>query len=272
MLKSKLDKLASFARLRNEAHFEFYRRLFHYLAGNGGAAAFNAGEPFKPAHAAYNEEDAALQQARKSALTPQIEEESKVRSLALQSLKSAVKSAVQKVGAQSWHDKAAFLQAILDKYKVPHGKHASYNELSGVIFNLAEDLAAAPAAGYLQDLGIADRAVSLREQNEKFDKLYDDRITEEGGRVRYDLPAIRERLDQSAWDLANAIAYGADRETYKGKYVAFVNFYNELVAEFQRLIDRSHRRKSPGGEKNPDAGGGGSEVEVKIDEKTIEKP
>ncbi|MDR1192199.1 MAG: DUF6261 family protein [Verrucomicrobiales bacterium] len=254
MLKAKLTLLVSFPRLRNEMHFEFNHRLFSYIAEHGGATGFNVGEPFKPAHAAYLEEDAALQHIRKSALTPQIEDQHALRKLAFSSLRTAVLSALQKPGAESYHNKALAVKTALDAYRSPHGRYLSYNEWSGLIHNLVEDLSVPVILGYLVDLKIDDRLATLRDENERFDKLYDERIVAEGGQAHYQLPAIRARLDEAGWNLANAIAYGADRETYKGKYVAFIEFYNELVAKFQQYIDRHHKRKGKDGGAAADAG------------------
>ncbi|MDR1190106.1 MAG: DUF6261 family protein [Verrucomicrobiales bacterium] len=231
-----LVKTLTLRLLRENEHFEFFSQVKHLIAELGGAAALGVAELYTPFNAALTREDAALRHLMKSLLTPEIEKCNALRKEALRALKEGARYHFDLPDTTARHEKAAYLLDLIALYKTR--KKPTYNELSSAIFNLLQDLDAAPAGGYVIDLLLTLGVTKLRDENNAFEKFYHDRINETAARPKYNIPAIRKEVDDAAWVLTEAIAAGSLRETYKGKFVEFINRYNALVDKYHELLAR----------------------------------
>lgn len=237
----------TWSHLRDEEIYELGVELETIVSDLGGAALCGAdASRWTLYRKALKALDDALEPVRKNAMTAELVALDKQRSAAYSVLRNDIRDAVRFPGTASYHTKAVALWDIVRVYQTK--KYLSYNQKTGVLHNLVNDLRTPPADGYYSDLKLnPDLLATTDDLNREFERVYLARGKEEAAVLRTDTRAARAELLARRGDLVETIAAGAVRETYKGKYVEFVNDYNELIAKYKTLIKvraaNSKRRK-----------------------------
>jgi hypothetical protein len=239
-----LVKVAPFSLVKNLRGDEFVtlcELLDKAVTDNGGKELFgqdaNTLSTFREALKTFK---ADVDRVRGDAYTGEVKALDLKRDKLYTSWREAVRSVFNYPGAESYHGKAAFLQAIVDRlYKGMH--NPDYLQETNIIRRLVAAFKAAPAAGYVTDLELnVSHLNELDHANEAFDDAYGERARQHGLNQDPKTKEHREDLYNLLQRVMFIVGSGTVRETYKGRFITVVETFNELVRECKGLLDHRH--------------------------------
>ncbi|MDR1280434.1 MAG: DUF6261 family protein [Opitutaceae bacterium] len=247
-------------RLRNEEMYQFQTDL-HSLLKNSEPVKTGLGDAlygeFNRLRAAA---DAALQPARKSALTPILAAEDAQRDQLYGALRDLATLYAQRHYEANKRPVAAQLLVTLDKYKRDIAT-GTYNEETAAITNLVEDLQSATvAAPQVNTLGLNAWVEALANINNQFVTDLAARYAETAaqpaaGAMRDLRPAIEQNL-RALFEKVNALLLTAPDAAAATVIDTFIAALNARIDYYARAAARHGKRKTPGDQPSgaPDAG------------------
>jgi hypothetical protein len=242
--------------LHNEEWFQFMTE-FKKEVEAFGAGALNVYALFTPFVVLYSKADELLMLIRKSLFTKQEEAADKERDHVFSALLKTVQALCHMPGQQI-QEAAGALLLLLEHYKKDI-LHGGYDEESGAITNLLQDLAG-PYALQVELLNLIAWVTALANAQERFLALRGERYEESAAKPKSDLQKLRLAADRYYLAMANQFdayllgagyvteddvpAPGVDDPVYN-----FVVRWNEHVKNYKHLLaQRSGRRKAASSE------------------------
>jgi len=238
--------------LRNEEHFTAHSEIADLL-GKTDAATLHAADLI-PKHAARLAAlDAALKRIVKSPRTEQIHKADKERDDAYRALTGFNKvMALSETAAV--RAAAARIQIVIDTYKSVLGMN--YEEETGTIHNLVQDLKSEKYADDVNLAGLAPYVLKLETRNNVFKSLLNTRDEETAaaaGTAHVAVKDARAAIDKIYARIRGRVNSYVDEDAPVPALDAFVAQLNVITKRFNTLAAHHHRKKWGGKE------GGGEE-------------
>ncbi|MDR1280105.1 MAG: DUF6261 family protein [Opitutaceae bacterium] len=236
-------------RLRNEELFQFQTDL-HSLLKNSDPVKTGLGAAlYGEFNRLRTEADAALQPARKSALTPILAEEDALRDQLYGALRDLATLYAQRHYEANKRPVAAQLLVTLDKYKRDIAT-GTYNEETAAITNLVEDLQApAVAAPQVDTLGLNGWVDALANANNRFVTDLAARYAETAARpatgAMRDLRPVIEQNLRAIFEKTNALSLTAPDAPAATAIDTFIAALNARIDYYARAAARHGKRKTP---------------------------
>ena len=231
-----------FSHLRNEEHFTAHSEIAALLGG-ASAGTLHA-DDLIPKHAAQLAAlDAALQTIRKSPRTEQIHNADKERDDAYRALTGFNKVMLLNDSAQI-RAAAARIQIVIDTYKSVLGMN--YEEETGTIHNLIQDLKSEKYAGDVNLAGLTPYVLKLESRNNVFKSLLNTRDEETAaanGSAHVAVKDARAGIDKIYARIRNRVNSYVDDETPVPALDAFVAQLNVITKRFNTLAAHHHHKK-----------------------------
>ena len=246
IIKTRLD------RLHSEEHFTFHMEIAELL-GKTDAETIHAAD-LKPKHAARLATlDTALQRIVKSPRTEEIQRADKERDDAYRALKGFNKVMLLSDNAQI-RAAAARVQIVIDTYKSVLGMN--YEEETGTIYNLVQDLKSEKYAGDVTLVGLTQYVNKLESRNNNFKSLLnlrDEETAAATGSAHIAVKDARASIDKIYIRLRGRVNSYVDDETANPALDAFIAQFNVIAKRFNTLAAHHHHKK---GGKGGDVGNG----------------
>ena len=157
---------------------------------------------------------------------------------------------------------ATALKQVFELYKL--NTQAQVNEESGVMTNLAQDLATEAMQAHIDAIGGSQLYQEMVEANEQVKTFRLAQGTEESQKVLAALEKARKATDEAYDKLCDAIEGGASFADDPAPYEAFITEWNGTIKLYQDMLDRKSgnagQSQNPGGNGSENPGGNGSET------------
>ncbi|MDR1280588.1 MAG: DUF6261 family protein [Opitutaceae bacterium] len=243
-------------RLRNEELYQFQTDLQNLLKNSDPVKTGLGGVLYGEFNRLRVETDAALQPARRSALTPILAEEDAQRDQLYGALRDLATLYAGRHYEANKRPVAAQLLVTLDKYKrdIADG---TYNEETAAITNLVEDLQAATvAAPQVDTLGLNGWVNALANANNKFTTDLAARYAETAARpatgAMRDLRPLIEQNLRAIFEKVNALSLTAPDAAAATAIDTFIAALNARIDYYARAAARHGKRKTPDAPDTPD--------------------
>ena len=213
--------------LRNEewyeAHTDFKKEVLRY--GPEALGLQNLWLRYIPL---YNKADKLLEVTPKSALTKDVEDADKKRDEVFQGLYALVKGS-QKQPNENKLNAARRLFIVLKEYRNDI-LHSTYNQESGALRNLLQDLTG-PRAADVTLLGFGDWTTALSQAEQNFRAVYDERRYESVAKPKEDFKLIRTRMDTLYTSSVNVLEAQLEADDLGGDTVVDPNDFKDGIYE-----------------------------------------
>ncbi|MDR1282304.1 MAG: DUF6261 family protein [Opitutaceae bacterium] len=244
-------------RLRNEELYQFQTDLQNLLKNSDPVKTGVGGVLYGEFNRLRVETDAALQPARRSALTPILAEEDALRDQLYGALRDLATLYAGRHYEANKRPVAAQLLVTIDKYKRDIAT-GTYNEETAAITNLVEDLQdATVAAPQVDTLGLNGWVNALANANNKFTTDLAARYAETAARpatgAMRDLRPLIEQNLRAIFEKVNALALTATEAAAATAIDTFIAALNARIDYYARAAARHGKRKTP--DAPPDAPG-----------------
>ena len=243
--------------LRNEEHFTLHSEIAALLGG-ASAQTLHAADLI-PRHAARLAAlDAALQTIRKSPRTEEIQKADKERDDAYRAFRGFNKVMLLSDNAQI-RAAAVRVQIVIDTYKSVLGMN--YEEETGTIHNLVQDLKSEKYAGDVTLVGLTQYVNKLESRNNNFKSLLnlrDEETAAATGSAHIAVKDARASIDKIYIRLRGRVNSYVDDETPNPALDAFTAQFNVIAKRFNTLAAHHHHKK--GGKGGDETAGDGAGV------------
>jgi hypothetical protein len=230
----------SYEHLRNEAHVELHATFNSLVerftpAGLGIEPLYDVYKPL------YEQEVAALDQIRKSALTSVIEKHEKERDRLFRGFSDAVKSFLRHFD-EAKRDAARKIEMILEHYGNLAAK--PYDEETAAIEDLHRELLKPENAANVTALGLGDWLERLVQVSRDFDALLMARYDETAKRPTLHMRGIRKEVDKAFRAILNLLESlvrinGPDTDR------DFLAELNAVMKRYKDILAQEEGRRSP---------------------------
>lgn len=227
----KLENIA-LLRMRNNEHFQFMTDVDQLIISNQASElAIDSLYPaFKTALAA---EDTAMRVELGSMKSKSIEELDKLRDKTWNAISLRVKATLLSPLA-SEAESAEFVSRIIDLYGDLRAK--SYNEESAGLSNLVADLQLPANAEQVNKVGIQRWVTELKNQNDQFQTVFNERNAELANRESGDVRAVRLQIDPIYLQMAEIINATVVMGIAKPAAISFVSQLNEKIKYYKTTM------------------------------------
>jgi hypothetical protein len=233
--------------LRNEEHFTFHSEIAALL-GRTDAETTRAAD-LTPKHAArFAVLDKALQRIRKSPRTEELQKADKERDDAYRALRGFNKVMLLSDNA-AIRAAASRIQIVIDTYKSVLGMN--YEEETGTIYNLVEDLKSHKYAADASFIGLTPYVSKLETRNNLFKSQLSARDGETAAENGAEHVAVRDarlKLDNIYAKIRDRVNSYADEDAPNAERDAFVAELNVITKRFNILAGRHHKKGGKGEE------------------------
>ena len=236
----KLENIA-LLRMRNNEHFQFMTDVDQLIITNQASElAIDSLYPaFKTALAA---EDTAMRVELGSMKSKSIEELDKLRDKTWNAISLRVKATLLSPLA-SEAESAEFVSRIIDLYGDLRAK--SYNEESAGLSNLVADLQLPANAEQVNKVGIQRWVTELKNQNDQFQTVFNERNAELAGRESGDVRAVRLQIDPIYLQMAEIINATIVMGIAKPAAISFVGQLNEKIKYYKTTMASRNGKVKP---------------------------
>jgi hypothetical protein len=220
-----------FSRLRNEEHFQFHTD-FRAAVREIGAETLKIVAPFERFSALWAEEDAILEQIRKSILTQTLVELDKARDDCFKGLTTTIKGSVNNFDAAK-KTAAKKLMIVVETYG--NVTHNNYRDETASIYNFVKEL----NTNYVTELtalGLTLWVTELDKANKAFNNKYDERDTESAGKeIDTNMRAVRKDIDAVYKEMTHFLEAGFH---FTGEVIFndFIKSWNEKVEHYRQIL------------------------------------
>jgi hypothetical protein len=252
-------------RLRNEELYQFQTDLQNLLKNSDPVKTGVGGVLYGEFNRLRVEADAALQPARRSALTPILAEEDAQRDQLYGALRDLATLYAGRHYEANKRPVAAQLLVTLDKYKRDIAT-GTYNEETAAITNLVEDLQApAVSAPQVDTLGLNGWVNALANANNRFTTDLAARYAETAARpatgAMRDLRPLIEQNLRAIFEKVNALSLTATEAAAATAIDTFIAALNARIDYYARAAARHGKRKTPDAPDTPDTPDTGTDAE-----------
>jgi hypothetical protein len=230
----------SYEHLRNEAHVEFHT-TFSALVTKFSPAALGIEPLYTVYQPLYEQEESALDQILKSALTPVIEDHEKERDQLFRGFSGAVKSYLHHFEEEK-REAARKIEVILEHYGNIAAK--PYDEETAAIEDLHRELLKQENYPYVVGLGLGEWLGRLVQTSRNFDGLLMARYDEIGKRPDLHMKSIRSEVDKvfrAILDLLESLVRVNGPETN----AAFLAELNAVMKRYKDILAQEEGRRRP---------------------------
>jgi hypothetical protein len=230
----------SYEHLRNEAHVEFHT-TFNSLVERSTPAELGITPLYNAYKPLYEQEVSALDQIRKSVLTPVIEEHEKDRDQLFRGFSEAVKSHLHHYD-ESKREGARKIEVLLEHYGNVTAK--SYDEETAAIEDLHRELVKEENAVILTALGLAEWEAHLVQASRTFNELLIARYDEVAKRPDLHMKSIRAEVDKvfrAILNLLESLVRVNGPDTNKD----FLAELNAVMKRYKDILAQESGRRSP---------------------------
>lgn len=236
----KLENIA-LLRMRNNEHFQFMTDVDQLIITNQASElAIDSLYPaFKTALAA---EDTAMRVELGSMKSKSIEELDKLRDKTWNAISLRVKATLLSPLA-SEAESAEFVSRIIDLYGDLRAK--SYNEESAGLSNLVADLQLPANTEQVNKVGIQRWVTELKNQNDQFQTVFNERNAELAGRESGDVRAVRLQIDPIYLQMAEIINATIVMGIAKPAAISFVSQLNEKIKYYKTTMASRNGKVKP---------------------------
>ncbi|MBV5313549.1 MAG: hypothetical protein JZU47_09650 [Prolixibacteraceae bacterium] len=236
----KLENIA-LLRMRNNEHFQFMTDVDQLIVTNQ-ASELGIDSLYPAFKTALTAEDAAMRVELGSMKSKSIEELDKLRDKTWNAISLRVKATIlSPLAAEA--ESAEFVSRIIDLYGDLRAK--SYNEESAGLSNLVADLQLAANAEHVNKVGIQRWVSELKNQNDQFQTVFNERNAELAGRESGDVRAVRLQIDPVYLQMAEIVNATLVMGVAKPAAISFVGQLNEKIKYYKTtLASRTGRGKT----------------------------
>ena len=242
----KINKIYMY-NLRNDEHFMFHNE-FRDLIAKAAALRLKLETQFDGYVILINKEDEGLKKITKSALTPKIHEEDKIRD-DLYTGMTELTSAMLKNPNQSRREAAKRLKIVFDTYGNISKK--TLNEQTSAVINILQELKGDYAAD-AQTIGLDEYVALLESHNNALETLVKERYDEAAAKTDVVIRDARQLVDAAYEDIAariNALELLEGGELYEN----FIRTFNAVIAKYNAIVNARQGRKHNKAAANADA-------------------
>jgi len=226
--------------LRNNEHLQFMTD-FDALIINKVASELGIESLYPAFNNAWMAEDAAIRVEQGSIKSKTIDQLDKLRGKTWGAIALNVKATLSSP-FEDEAESAKVIQRIFDQYG--NMRKLSFNEESAANSNLVKDLQAPANVVHLEKTGITAWVSELKNQNEQFGVVFNERNTELADRENGDVRAVRVQIDPLYAQIVEKINAAIILEVAKPVAITFASELNEKIKYFQTaLASRSGRGK-----------------------------
>lgn len=236
----KLETIA-LTRFRNNEHFQFMTDV-DQLITTQKPSELGIDNLYPSFKAALTAEDSAMRVELGSLKSKSIEELDTLRDKTWNAISIRVNATLLSPLANE-AESAEVIRRIIDLYGDIRAK--SYNEESAGISNLVADLQLPANADHVNKVGIQRWVAELKNQNDQFQAVFNDRNAEFAGRESGDVRAIRLQIDPIYEKIVDRINASVVMEVAKPAASIFISQLNEKIKYYKTtLVSRSSRSKT----------------------------
>jgi hypothetical protein len=219
-------------RLRNNEHFQFMTDVDRSITSIQ-PTELGIDTTYPAFKAALSAEEIALRAEAGSLKSKPLDQLDKLRDKTWQAILLRVKAAKLSPFANE-AESAEVVQRIIDKYG--DVRSLSYNEETAAITNLVTDLQATALTDHLNRLVIQRWVAELKNENEKFQALFNERNTELAGRPSGDVRAVRLQIDPLYTRIVDKINASIVLEIAKPAAITFISLLNEKIKYYKTTL------------------------------------
>ena len=177
--------------------------------------------------------DSSLRVEKGSSKSAKVHELDKLRDKTWRAIKKRV-DATTDSPVEEEVNSAKMVQRVISLYG--NIRKMSYNEESAAISNLVDDLHKETNAPHVEQIEITAWVTFLKEQNQAFQDVFDQRNTELAGRLNGDVRSARLIIDPIYKDITDRINATITLDMAAGGLENFVNQLNEKIKYYQTQL------------------------------------
>jgi hypothetical protein len=222
----------NFQLFSNQEHFRFMSD-FDHLVSMYPAAVMGMEVLYGVFHNTLMAEELALRVEQGSSISQKLEQLDNLRDKAWNAINLRVKATLLSPFEEEVQS-AQVIKRIIKRY----GKVCSmtYSEQSMAVENLTNELLLAVNEVHLDRIGFASWVIELKNQNQEFLEIYNERNADFAGRESGEVKAARTLLDPVYKQLVEKINASIILEFARPEVINFINKLNENIKTYQTTI------------------------------------